>query len=1350
MAALDISRMAFDPHKHYAGVQLQQGRVIIDDDWNDSQRITDENSRRLKVDIVGPGGSPDEGFHISNPRISSKGNIDFDISEGSFYLGGLILEMEHKGAYRTQKDWLNLPATHHAKPDLANPGDERLDIVYLQAWQQSVGAVEDHELLEVALGGPDTSGRIRNMQRVDLLADVPPEACRTVWEKFIEVTKARKEGIINTEYERIPDVKLTVSYLDLDNEDNLCSPSVIDGYLGAENQSIRVQLVDRDHITWGFDNASHLYRVEVIADENGNRNIVKLISEPKDQAHWPLAGQIVEILPWSAVLPNGEKVADTQGHLSRIGSSYNPKDRKIALTTPLDDRFGNHWTARPDKAELEKPSVYLFMRVWNRGADRTSEPKIKVTPGTPVSLGHTGLQVTLTGEDRVPGDHWILAARPETPNKIVPWELENGMAPQGVRYFFAPLALIRWRKEGENITGEVLRSCRRSFPHLIDVPTTFCTIAVAPGQDIHEALTEIIKKGGGCICLLPGNHILRKPIDLSNRSGIHFKGFGTVSRLYISTTLKGGAPFILSACSDISFDSFAVFNRTAKTVWSCQRTKNLSIENMIVSTTLVKGKQTIIAIAGNQCHQWCLENNVFSGPVIIGGTLLSNSSISGNVFQGAYRGIDLRYIQRSKIEGNRFSGLHRNLLVKHEFRIDDLMKRDDICLRHFANMTSGPFLPTKKVDIAPDYSGIDVSGIFETDIVDNYFEGSVGLDCEIVENAKIDSNDFITTVTGASCGLVHSLQFSENRIGLKSDGQNKEKDVQCRLGIAVLADAMNCRIVNNSFANVQEGLVFESDIGGKKAISRDFSVNLLGMKSVTQKMAKGAMAETQARIKARLDKKLLLHSTYFKIGKCEHILIQGNRFNASQTAIEWSGTKNIVDFRIVSNSFVGCQDVAIQIEPDDRVFFLADPVDTKVRLIEKNRFEVYSGAVRATISAVRIEKNDIRVKAPPMIFAPPNDFIIAAAENVYKLAPYTEAVKTNDAPMMRMAVTEAVNSIEKNPGGINKSGYSKTLESVILKKHAPMKGDFLADTALVMKTLADIGEINFIAPLLNTNIIKLQVSTEGFAVNLSGIQNRVVHNRIYSSNTQRPGGVLFHLISGEVRDNEVSVPGTALLMNGKLGVSAAYRGVDIVGNSLSATGIAGDKKAVYALAIPALSAGNISVANNQFKGSVMIGGDPISAQGFNKKEKFEVLDKVISYNTIKYDMPNYTMAIVSKAFPVEAGTFGQITPPVIVMAAWLMDPHADRPVVQFSNNRVIQGWVGIFQSLAGAHWSQSQLKKQRHKALVANLTGNVMDYGGSVVGCDVIIVGNQSQLALKYRAGREHETVANIPEAQSF
>ena len=79
MATGDISRDAFDPGKHYSGVRMQQGRVITDDDWNDNERIEDEDHRRTRVDIIGPAGSPDNGFRIENPTIVNNNHINFDI-----------------------------------------------------------------------------------------------------------------------------------------------------------------------------------------------------------------------------------------------------------------------------------------------------------------------------------------------------------------------------------------------------------------------------------------------------------------------------------------------------------------------------------------------------------------------------------------------------------------------------------------------------------------------------------------------------------------------------------------------------------------------------------------------------------------------------------------------------------------------------------------------------------------------------------------------------------------------------------------------------------------------------------------------------------------------------------------------------------------------------------------------------------------------------------------------------------------------------------------------------------------------------------------------------------------------
>jgi hypothetical protein len=279
---------------------------------------------------------------------------------------------------------------------------------------------------------------------------------------------------------------------------------------------------------------------------------------------------------------------------------------------------------------------------------------------------------------------------------------------------------------------------------------------------------------------------------------------------------------------------------------------------------------------------------------------------------------------------------------------------------------------------------------------------------------------------------------------------------------------------------------------------------------------------------------------------------------------------------------------------------------------------------------------------------------------------------------------------------------------------------------------------------------KWTFNSAGFVINLAGTQNRVVHNRLYGNNAQRPGGVLYNTVSGEVRDNEIVVPGTALMLNGKVGLASGYNGAEVRGNSLASVGVAGSKTAVYALAIPSLSPGNLAINDNLFKGSVMIGGDPLSAQGFNNDNVVAFPKTLTFYNVMKLDMATYGASLIAKAFPMQFSNFGIFRPPIV--QTWLSDPHANRPVVHFCQNRVIQGWVGIFQALSGAYWSAERLKKQAGQALIANIANNVIDYGGSIVGHELVITGNHSQRAIKYRSGGSEsaQALANIPPSVIF
>src|SRR5262252_3921580 len=92
MSTIDLSRVAIDPRKHYAGVRMQQGRVLSDDDFNSASMIDAEELRRTRMHAIGVYGAPDAGFLPTN-FTAVGGKCDFRLSNGNLYLGGLRLEM---------------------------------------------------------------------------------------------------------------------------------------------------------------------------------------------------------------------------------------------------------------------------------------------------------------------------------------------------------------------------------------------------------------------------------------------------------------------------------------------------------------------------------------------------------------------------------------------------------------------------------------------------------------------------------------------------------------------------------------------------------------------------------------------------------------------------------------------------------------------------------------------------------------------------------------------------------------------------------------------------------------------------------------------------------------------------------------------------------------------------------------------------------------------------------------------------------------------------------------------------------------------------------------------------------
>ena len=587
MPNIDISRHANDPRMHYAGVRMQQGRVLTDDDFNESERIDSEDARRVRSDVIGPAGSPDNGFQL----FVDAGQLK--MRAGTYYVGGLRLELENDEFFNLQKDWLqqgSAPGEALSAPPAG--GGERFDFIWLDVWQQPVTGTEDNEMLEAALGGADSSARIRTMRRARALANVGNVDCGAAWTQLL--TSLATKGTVNADFELVPNAKLKIEPDGTAATADLCSPPVAGGYLGAENQAIRVQITGNNQFTWGFDNGAPVYRVKLLPDSTGVKRRIQMLNVPKDQAHYILEGQVVELLPWSALLQNGQKNGEQSGFLAKVNGGFNPDTKELFIAPPAPPNdtgtppqpFGERWKLRADAAAIKNEDPpndeYFYMRVWNRGADLSSPAVINFVPGTPVSLAKTGLQITFTGPNLRKEDFWIIAARPETPNVFVPWELSDGRAPHGVRHWIAPLGVIQWVAGGGL---KVIDDCRPTFLPLTRMKGC-CTYTVGDGTKSFgnfnkiQTAVDALPPDGGKICVLAGTY--NESVVIEKRVAITIHGCGPRSRVQAVIRDDQDAPaFLISNSTEIELSDMAIESGSRSAV-EIQNSRHVTVRRCLI------------------------------------------------------------------------------------------------------------------------------------------------------------------------------------------------------------------------------------------------------------------------------------------------------------------------------------------------------------------------------------------------------------------------------------------------------------------------------------------------------------------------------------------------------------------------------------------------------------------------------------------------------------------------------------------------------------------------------------------------------------------------------------------------
>jgi len=159
-----------DP-QHYVGVRLQQGVPLLDADWNELDDIRRTEAQALLNFFIGSGvPANNSGFEITG----SGGSNSFTIGMGIMSVDGLIVINPQVTTYISQPESSNLG-------NLNQPPGERTDLIYLDVWDEEVGAngsnYDDARLVNPQIG-VETSRRLARHWAVRVEEDaqaIPPE-----------------------------------------------------------------------------------------------------------------------------------------------------------------------------------------------------------------------------------------------------------------------------------------------------------------------------------------------------------------------------------------------------------------------------------------------------------------------------------------------------------------------------------------------------------------------------------------------------------------------------------------------------------------------------------------------------------------------------------------------------------------------------------------------------------------------------------------------------------------------------------------------------------------------------------------------------------------------------------------------------------------------------------------------------------------------------------------------------------------------------------------------------------------------------------------------------------------------
>ena len=442
----DFARVSFAPTLHYSQVFQQQGRVLLEADWNEQARIQLHLLRSLVRDLVGPCWAAGTGFAIATTTTNADGSnkplplTDWQLAPGHFYVDGILCVNE---AACTLGQQPHAPTFDYGVGD-GKSGFENPPAgfaLWLDVWERHLCAVEAPRIADVALDGVDTASRAqvvwqlrlfdqpRAQQQLDDVttalktrqqaADNPTDAA-TIKQQLAEVAALRKGLDGGNQAHASPcetvrqllGARATYALPRLraelgphEADDDPCAIAADARYRGMENQLYRVEIhqggpAGTASFKWSRENGSVVFPVTdsnlgAAADDGTAQLTAKLAWMGRDARLGLTANDWIELVDDRYTLGQRAYPLLQVIAVDPASCSVTLNVPKNTVPWPLDDDSQQH----------------PLLRRWDQRAAVNAQGVLAVAEGAPIAL-EDGVQVTFEpGGVYATGDYWLIPAR---------------------------------------------------------------------------------------------------------------------------------------------------------------------------------------------------------------------------------------------------------------------------------------------------------------------------------------------------------------------------------------------------------------------------------------------------------------------------------------------------------------------------------------------------------------------------------------------------------------------------------------------------------------------------------------------------------------------------------------------------------------------------------------------------------------------------------------------------------------------------------------------------------------------------------------------------------------------------